>query len=200
MVELSEIRKSEKNKGIEVEYYKLSKIGLLNILSYEIAWKNIDEIAINHDDILPLIFGKWVFFKKNNILEEIKKRLKIGVISSMNYLSKMSLEDYNKFDDYRIDETNSSNDIQKEFSIDVDRIKRNELIIKNEISYTLTQSVFGISRYLPLEEKNMNVLKIIKTDLEINDFIIKELNFELKHAQDDLNGIKQWIKYYEEIK
>lgn len=66
----------QEKKGRRRKFYKLTFDGLIGCLRHEESWRSIDQIAEAQKTMLPLIFGKWNFFKKENILDEIIRRFK----------------------------------------------------------------------------------------------------------------------------
>jgi len=83
------VEPSQKNPTITVEFYNLTVGGLIDFLNYERPWSYIDEIAQTHSKKLPLIFGKWKFFKRKKLTETIINRLLWGVLSYRTQLPKI---------------------------------------------------------------------------------------------------------------
>ena len=75
LIQVVNKRKSERNPKIEVEYYNISATGLINLICLNVVWDAIDEIAEAQSEFLPLIFGKWRFFKENKLRDVIVDRL-----------------------------------------------------------------------------------------------------------------------------
>jgi hypothetical protein len=50
--------------------------GLCVALSFEALWKYIDKVAKNHEEKLPLILGKWKFYRETEVLNIVKRRMK----------------------------------------------------------------------------------------------------------------------------
>jgi DNA-binding PadR family transcriptional regulator len=74
------IRSSQEKVGRKRKSYELTMIGLIVTLRYERAFKYIDKIAKTHEMMLPLVFGKWSFFKEKGILNEVIERLQSSVV------------------------------------------------------------------------------------------------------------------------
>ena len=72
------IESRREHTGRRRKFYHLTFFGLLATLTYGKAWQLIDEIAKAREEMLPLIFGKWSFFRKEHILDEIIERLRAG--------------------------------------------------------------------------------------------------------------------------
>lgn len=62
--------------GKPSKIYEITTLGLVTFLAQEQENKNITELARTHTSHLPLIFGKWVFFEKEGILEQLLKNIK----------------------------------------------------------------------------------------------------------------------------
>jgi len=64
-------------------FYDLTLSGLIVALSFEVLWKrkNINNVIKNHGKKLPLILGKWDFFKETKTVSNVKRRV-------MEYLSR----------------------------------------------------------------------------------------------------------------
>jgi len=74
-------RKSEKNRKIEVKYYRLTLDGLFDILSLDASlWNDIDSIADTYKE-QSLIFQKWIYFKENGLRNVIVDTLQRAIIS-----------------------------------------------------------------------------------------------------------------------
>ena len=71
------VNSRQEKKGRKRKFYELTFFGLIACLTYKWAWQLIDEIAEAKKNMLPLVFGKWTFFKKEKLLDEIIGRLKI---------------------------------------------------------------------------------------------------------------------------
>jgi len=76
-------------EGRKRKLYNLTFTGLIACLKYQQAWKSIDIIAESKKDMLPLIFGKWSFFKKERILDDIV--LNLQLVSSILWKHTVSL-------------------------------------------------------------------------------------------------------------
>jgi hypothetical protein len=63
--------RSSKNPKLKVDYYDLTNLGLLRVLSNSDASESIDKIAEKHKDKL-LLFRKWPFFRQTGRIEFIK--------------------------------------------------------------------------------------------------------------------------------
>lgn len=72
------VNSRQEKKGRKRKFYELTFFGLIASLTYKWAWQLIDEIAEAKKNMLPLVFGKWAFFKKEHILEEIIGKLKLA--------------------------------------------------------------------------------------------------------------------------
>jgi hypothetical protein len=50
--------------------------GLCVALSFKALWSRIDNVAENHGEKLPLILGKWKFFREIKVVNIVKRRMK----------------------------------------------------------------------------------------------------------------------------
>jgi len=78
LIKLCRTEESKKG-GKEKNILTLTKSGLLCALSYPEVWTDIDKVAHNYCDSLPLIFGKWDFYIRKGLRDEIIKRLQAAV-------------------------------------------------------------------------------------------------------------------------
>lgn len=82
-----------RNPQIEMPTYVLTLRGLIEILrSSEDLWADIDKIVGNWKNLLPLIFERWDFFKKQGLNGELKKALKWSVLLQENDYSRRPLD------------------------------------------------------------------------------------------------------------
>jgi len=75
LIEKTRSEPGKKNRNMKVDYYRLTDAGWMPISGYKPFWQHIDEIAERNESKLPLIFGKWDFFRKNAVLDEITAKL-----------------------------------------------------------------------------------------------------------------------------
>ena len=71
--------------GRKATYYSLTSDGLLMVLYYlqkqdiDRFIDNIERIVRKQREVFPFIFGKWEFYRKNNLLEEVIFRLVVAL-------------------------------------------------------------------------------------------------------------------------
>jgi len=179
----------------------------------------IDQVVSIHRDKLPLIFGKWVFFKENNIKDLIVRRFIFAIqrsrlLSSLNGADKMNQE----LSAMKIGHLSRREN--EEFLIklhgEVEGKKRIEEMSKHQRAIVKTlkelyedrvsqrmrdllNMTFGIisvdfknKRFGDEREESTYLLKILRKDSELRAYIDNELNkIEDEHAQ-YLTNIKSW--------
>jgi hypothetical protein len=204
LIEISRTEKSSKNPKMDVEYYKLSKVGLFNALTRKITWDYINEIAQVQSDNLPLIFGKWEFFKENKILEKIIYNLKIGVIENYEPLSHLSLGEYYNYEKDKGKMITITKDLYNSLGLDTDpyTISRAAGIIMRDISYVLTQAalrVHGFEHESYLIDGELEFMKILKQDKELREFISTEIKDKLDNSEMRIKSVKTWKIKFENL-
>jgi len=79
----------EKNRSIRGsprKFYSPTLEGVvLALVVFPELESHIDEIVQMYSDVFPEIFGKWTFFKKNGVIDFIKKRLLDGIFVMRRY-------------------------------------------------------------------------------------------------------------------
>lgn len=207
--------------GRKRKFYNLTFFGLLASLTYRKAWQWIDEIAAAQKNMLPLVFGKWAFFKKEHVLDEVMERLKFEIFrlwkSSVSY--------------FIMPETLSSflamermSTRQKLASIEYKRWKESTSLAIDELTKLVsggdecrvdfTSLVFGIhnlpwwpldveSAYSEMNKENLKKLKlkverqkkllqVLRRDPELKKYIDYCLKFDRTVFEIQMENVNSW--------
>jgi len=197
LITVTRVEPNQRNREVEVKYYSLTNLGLFNTLGLVKTWENIDQVAETHKDKYPLVFGKWSFYKKNNILEIIKQRLYNGVLAGINILQHTPAEYIEEFD--------SEDEIIHQFENDkfqqrMKRLLKSSKIIRHEPKTALTQAVFGTKEFQFTSEKKSNfvelkkIWEVCKKDKELYEYYLQEINDDIKAEEKVLDNLILWRK------
>jgi DNA-binding PadR family transcriptional regulator len=179
-IKVDEVRKSNKNPKIEVEYYRLTLEGLAEALALDTQlWKTIDHLVETHQDKL-LIFKKWEFFRKKNLTKQIIDNLKLALVGILR--ERIDL----KFGGLRFGFR--------------DRLEFSE----EELQKTIDSAVLGCHglRYFKNEKdlsSFLETLKVCKEDKELNDFVLSELDSFKRIEEDRLESVKNGSRFFESL-
>lgn len=208
------VKSRQEQKGRKRKFYNLTVFGLIASLTYDRAWQFIDEIAKAQKDMLPKVFGKWAFFKKEHILDEVIERLKSVVwrlwkLSTYYPIIPQTLSVY--------------------LEIDRNRAHKKLAFMKTKYEHKvhwlvsdLTKLVFGIDDlpFLPIGdpdtvsqmgrerekelklklERQKKLLQILRRDPDLKNYIDKQLQFDkmmLKFKMEKIEAWKKWIQSVE---
>ena len=162
------------NRGTIKTIYKLTMFGLFAGFFIEETWKHIDEVAKKQADRLPLIFGKWDYFKSKKVLERIVESMRNHFFSHtseiiiyhpppFNYLTiKPLMEDY---------ESHMQEDLTR-------------------------QVLFPASTPHPEHDRHVvGWARVLIGDDELKHFLKEELNDREKKCHDALTRVKLWKDY-----
>jgi hypothetical protein len=181
--------------------------------------KAIDQTTVIHRDKIPLIFGKWDFFKENDVKDIIVKRF-INAIWSSRLLPSLNgaREMEQKLSTIRIGHLSSKEN--EEFEIELHgkiegrkRIKEisqyQKTIVENlkelyeervsQRMRDLINKTFGIlsvgfidKRFKDEREESMFLLQVLRKDSDLKAYIDNELNEIEKEYAQYLANIKSW--------
>ncbi len=199
MVKIVRTEASERNWNIETKIYALTKLGLYNALLLVDVWNHLDETAKVHEDKIPLVFGKWDFFKEKGILDIVIKRLRHGVIASYPFIEMTSPTELEYLESE--DAQKGYNVFEKE-GLDGQGYKRNRMIIRGEITYALTNTVLGIEHIFGSRDEDESVyyseqdriINIIKDDDELHTYFINETKQKMKEHKRYVHNLEEAIK------
>jgi hypothetical protein len=201
-----------KKGGKEKKIYAITLIGLLRYLSStveKLGESEFDVIAAAHPDLLPLIFGKWDFFNKNNVkniifnglIDFVKNRLpglpaidpdymtlKVKFLSNFEAAEKALPNEFKQTDKFKklikgIEER------KKEYLEDA---KMFSLKVAN------TLNVYVLLKRLP--EENNVLFPVFRTDPELNLFVTETLRNTESALKISLKDTKAGITYWESLK
>lgn len=190
--------------GKDRKIYKITLLGLIEILKIPDVFNNIDIIAQNFPDSLPLIFGKSEFFKthgfKNLVVERLRKTLRqeISVLSMPIGKNKERLEVLSLVFGNWTWKTKDTVDIIPDpvkAAEQVTRMKKaHEMIVTGRerlAKERITRKV--LLSFSSMEVKNdTNFLLILKKDNELAAFIESELENLEKEYKSYLENIRSW--------
>lgn len=199
MVKIVRTDLSERNWNIETKIYALTKLGLYNALLLEDVWNHLDETAQVHLDKIPLVFGKWDFFKEKGVLDIVLKRLRHGVITLYPSMKMASPIDFKYLESENAQKVYDA--LEKE-GLDGQSYKRNRMIIQDEISYALTNTVLGIEHIYGSRDEDESVyyseqdriINIIKDDDELHTYFINATRQKIKEHKRYVYNLEKAIK------
>lgn len=204
-------RKARRNLKLNVEYYDLTIYGLVVclLLDSKEVWTYIDEIAEAQKNRLPLIFGKWSYFKEKSILDEVVERLKIAVLQLSTDKSMKALR-------YLADLEQRSSILRV--------LSENEELKKDAFSDLRIAFLNIRDEYLPLaqssekqanidgaiakavflcpdrtDQQQLNFLKAIGDDRELSELCTLLLKEMEKFAEMYLSQVREWKRVWHEI-
>lgn len=192
LVQITKMEPSKKNPKIEVEYYGLTKIGLLHTLTLR-GPSDIDKIAETHRDKL-LFFKKWHLIEDNRAKRFIAKEFIAGLHEVLNTLWS---NDYLKSKDpdlFNFDEKNFEEDCFRD--IETITISRFVTYAYNLMS-TNTELFAGEPKQTLISAKNTvkNLLNDPEFNLRIKQFIEGSLDYHTK----EYNYYKSCLEKISEI-
>jgi predicted transcriptional regulator len=179
-----------KKGGKERKIYGLKFFGLIELLKVPHVFNFIDQIANNYADLLPLILGKWRFFKKHKLEDLVIKRLWDAAKKEVSLIAEstetMSEKDllgflpsiYHK----KAYVTNVISEIKKAQELIVTNLEK---IVEQRINRNV------LLNFSPWELKEQTeFLSTIKKDNELRGFIESEFQIMEKNLQ----YWKEWWK------
>lgn len=187
-------------EGRKRKLYNLTFTGLIACLRYQQAWQSIDKIAESKKDMLPLVFGKWRFFKEEHILEDVIKNLQL--IAPMLWKHTVSLRHF--------PET-----LYSFLMIDAVRKPRKLMITKTQhiqkVEVDVNRWVFGISHlpWWPIDtpsngvervtyvQKQKSLLQVLRRDPDIEKYIDAELRRNEQAFEWHKENVKSWREWFQ---
>lgn len=187
-------------EGRKRKLYNLTFTGLIACLRYQQTWQSIDIIAESRKDMLPLIFGKWRFFKKEHILDDIV--LNVQLVTSMLWKHTVSL--------LHFPET-----LYGLLTMGAIRKPRKLMITKTlhmqETEFDVNRLVFGITHlpWWPIDtpsngvkrlwsvQKQKRLLQVLRCDPDIERYIDAELQRNEQAFECHKENIKSWREWFQ---
>jgi len=197
MIRLSKTEMSKK-RGKDRNIFTLTELGLLCVLGYSNLWCDIDKVASNYSDALPLIFGKWDFYIKKGLRDKIISRLQAAV---QGFFMQFGREWY------RIVKANPD----RAMKIKLEKLKGHEVAERimthhRAIAPTLTHRVLGLAPYLYLGEgldamlAEQSFIQILIEDSDLRQYFDEEFEYWPKQAKLEHDRYVQALNWYKEIK
>lgn len=206
--------------GKERNIFSITLAGLILVLhEREPLWNQIDKIAKQHAEELPLIFGKWGFFQENDIRDTIIQRLRFAISLSRipvyaydlkalkQKMQSVETGQFVKGVETRLSPTDRKKYGEAGTKELIERVvKRHTSILKSrmeEIPYSLDRekhrlinNVFGLYYIHPSrpdeQEESVKLLKVVRKDSEIKAYVDNEINEMEKEVTQYLANIKCW--------
>ena len=190
-----ESKKGGKNRNI----FTLTRRGLHLALTGEKVWENIDGVARNYADELPLIFGKWDFFIKKGLRDTIIARLQAAITAFSIQLGKEWI---------RIVEGPSEDKIK--ILIEYGGQEKADMTVwayKQAVG-DLTNSVLGFNLYLHPKhgDKNkfmqecMQLIRVLREDPDIERYLENEFKFWEESCIEESENARAWRKWFESLR
>jgi len=178
--QLKIVRKEESEKqGKERNVWGITLQGLLNLLSLDTppfeTRKKIGLIAEVHQDKL-LVFKKWKFFEKENLTPTIIKTLQGTLLSLVQAQLRVAT-----------------------FSMKIESTKKELQEVVDSMTlgcYALRALKWFKREGKRLFEEYLKILKACKKDEELRNFVVSELNFFKRIAEESLTSIEQADKLF----
>jgi hypothetical protein len=176
LVRVEKTRKGGKAKKI----YTLTISGLFESLKIPAIYDYIDEVAANYSNYVPLIFGKWLFFKEKGCISLIIKRLRWMGYRSISQLGNMSENDLKEIFSLRYDKATKKikyeagyGSVQKNF---FDQWQETVTIPESALANQITEFVFN--GFPPEPVDSLILTSNARKDPELDDFI-NEKNWQM---------------------
>lgn len=194
------IESKRENEGRKRKLYNLTFTGLIACLRYQQAWQSIDKIAESKKDMLPLVFGKWRFFKKEQILDDIIQNLQL--VASILWKHTASL-------------LHSPESLYGFLVIDAIRKPRKLMITKTlhtqKTEVDVNRLVFGIYHlaWWPIDtpqdgvervwsvQKQKSLMQVLRRDPEIEKNIDAQLRRSEKTLEWHKENVKSWKEWFQ---
>jgi len=208
MCRLIKVKRTEpaRKKGKERKIYTLTLTGLISVLKFALQLSGeekyvfLDILVKNYPDKLPLILGKWEFYKENGIEKIITKALEkalkkyvnplILCINLTSFTPKIQTKKWRKLFKEMFKE--KAKEKIEEFK--VAQRKLDETILEFT-DYVVTKYTFYSLNPLEFEK----LLSISVKDEMLNKFITDMLNEEEERLKKLLYNVQKWKKNLENL-
>lgn len=196
-----------KKKGINRKILTLTENGLLYALANpkewdrpeeQGLWPDIDKVAQNYRDLLPLIFGEWQFYIDNGLHDEIISRLQAAVLG----LSKEFGADW-----YRIVMADRSKALKVYLQKMKDKEKARQIWGRfRRAAPTLTNRVLGLDSFLFLgeganaESTEWTFISKLIQNIRLQKYLDNEFQFWTDEAEKEHEKAKSILVWYQKLK
>jgi len=167
-------------------------------LTGEKVWENIDDIARNYADELPLIFGKWDFFIKKGLRDTIIARLQAAIVGFLIQLGREWV---------RIVEGPSEECVK--VLIKYGGREKAEMTVRayKQVVGDLTDSVLGFSLFLHPKHGDkvkymrecMQLIQVLREDPEIERYFRKQFELREKSKKHSYENARAWNQWYKRL-
>jgi DNA-binding PadR family transcriptional regulator len=197
LIRLSRTEESKKG-GKDRNIYTLTEHGLLYALAFSDVWQDIDKVASNYHDMIPLIFGEWDFYIEKGLRNGIITRLQAAV---QGFLMQLGRERY------RIVRADQS----KTWKTKREKLESREIAEKfmarhRRIAPTLTDKVIGLVPYLYLGQgseamsKQWKFISVLIENPKIRKYLDDEFSYWVKNAKLEHDRYVHALRRYNELK
>ena len=185
-----------KKKGKDKKIYTLAAFGLLQLLKFgqqrspESFPEMVDELAKKNKSLLPLVFGKWDFFKKHKLIPYVTTRLEYASKMQPDYLESM------------IPETALGPNSQNKKEI-AEATKIMGSFRKFAIESGLHRWYFHVFFVTGSEPEDailqVKLFSILKKDRDLRIFIDSEFDYWQHHYEKYLSNLMTWRTTWQKI-
>lgn len=205
-IQITKTLPGTKNPDMKVHYYGLTDYGWVVASNYDDFWKYIDDIANKNEAKLPLVFGKWAFFRKKGKLDTIIARLQTAFFIAWKNQVRGPLILMEK-------------DSKEPIKIRLERIKDKETrerVLRRHKRITdiwdgITAKTIGFdnflwrkdSQYQPYQEFVKQFQKDIEDlseDADLRNYIDEELNHWVDKCKTSYENVCAWKEWYGKLK
>lgn len=194
-IELDSTEPSSKG-GKEKNIWRITFPGLLRLLMEGENLRHIDELATKYAKHLPLIFGKWPFFKQKDIKDQIKERIQKSSSTIESQIERILLIVDQEERQKNIDESeNLIRDIDlsrigadpqgflqalRDFDSDFLKISGDSEEARATAKREITNSLLGVVLLEPLRTSKelaeyLSYLSVLKKDPELHRYVTEEV-------------------------
>ena len=170
----------------------------------ESANVNFDRLASRHSDFLPLIFGKWQFFKDNGLEDFIIESLKQVLYNLPDNLDLLITESEEKRGLEIMDiiyTPEAASKMVKEIEDAKNKILEGiEGIAEEEFPYRITKSILLSEGQTVTDDQYRHFLDVLTKDKELRDFYDSVLSRAEEQYQAYLMRLQSWRQYWDKIK
>ena len=199
-IHMIEFKREE--EGRKRKLYNLTFTGLITCLRYQQAWQSIDKIAGSKKDMLPLVFGKWRFFKKERILDDIIQNLQL--VASILWKHTVSLRHFPEtlYGFLVIDAVRKPRKliVTKTLNIQKSEVNVNRLVfgIYHLAWWPIDTPSNGVERMWSVQ-KQKSLLQVLRRDPDIEKYIDAELRHNEQAFERHKENVKSWREWFQSI-
>lgn len=180
--------------------FTLTTLGLIESLAHikrasekQEFYELLDEVSSNYADLLPLIFGKWTFFKEKLLDLFIKQRVE----KALNYWVSTWLlsPEFNYFPNpniLRLKNTESYSQKRKSAQKDTNKLTNSFSEVYAEM---INKTVF-FGRDLNFGETDFKTCTLLWSDKDIKEYITSQLSLLKKDLEQKLENINSFFGYF----